>query len=76
MCGLSEESNSRQIMEWNLEEILLCKAPIIASTPRVLLQMLSVCCDNKRFSSIFSNLNDFPLRGAFSKPILTPSGSL
>lgn len=45
-------------MESNIEEMLLSKALIIASTPRVLLQMVSACrdSDNKRFNSVFSNL--------------------
>ncbi len=61
--------DSQQIMEWNIEEMLLLKPTIIASTPKILLQMISTIMsspssfngNNKRYMSIFSNLKTIVL---------------
>ena len=58
-----DDIDSHQIMQWNIEEMLLSKAPIIASTPRILLQMVSTLSNStdKRYTSIFSNLKTIVL---------------
>ena len=59
--------SSKQIMEWNIQEMIYSKAPIIASTPRNLLQMASAFSssssfsDNTKFKSLFSNLKTIVL---------------
>ena len=65
----SNNEDVNQIMEWNIEAMMLSKAPIIASTPKILLQMISTISNNgsnsnnkrNRYQSIFSNLQTIVL---------------